>query len=381
MRCLKRTRGYTGFQGICQMLFLVCFTGILISNSVFCIGCSGEPTEAETYISTINSPVKVSTTAVRIEKSYRSVTLSGFTEPLHRAAPAARVMAQVLNAGFVEGDRVEADRVLVSLDTRDLLARKRQAEAALDTACIAYDVARLNLERMNSLQRKGTVSRHQLETAEVAHAQAKAAREAARSAIDEIDVNLSYSIVCAPFSGIIVQKMVEEGNMVAPGQSLFIIEDDSFLRIIAPVGTDLAEGLNPGRELTVRLGRVTVRGRIEGIIPSGSTEAPGLRVQLIIDNADHMFRAGTLAMVEVPLGESDITGISIPKEALVRKGRLSGAFVVAEDSSARLHWLILGDVEGEEVSVLSGLKEGGRVILSPEQAGVRDGRRVEETAR
>jgi RND family efflux transporter MFP subunit len=276
---------------------------------------------------------------------------------------------------------VEADRVLIRLDTRDLLARKRQALAAIDTASTTLDVARLNLERMRNLQKSGTVSRNQLEAAEVAHAQANAVAAGAKSSLDELDVNLSYAVARTPFKGVIVRKMVEEGNMVAPGQPLFIIEDDSRLRVIAPVGTDLAAGLKPGQDLPVHMGGETVQGKIEGIVPSGSTDAPGLRVQLLIDNHDKRFKAGTLAVVEVPLLHSEVISILVPKEALVEKGRLTGAYVVTKDCMARLHWLILDENTGDMVSVLSGLHEGDRVILSPEKAGVVDGKSVEEIAR
>jgi RND family efflux transporter MFP subunit len=355
---------------------------IILALAVFLvIGCSRGESSAEATIHQDKTPIKVKTIHVQDLKSTQSVTLTGFTEPVHRVTPAARIMAKVVEAGFQEGDRVEADRMLIRLDIRDLLANKREAQAALDTASTVLEVARLNLERMRNLQKSGTVSQQQLEASEVAHAQANAAAAGAKSALDELDVNLSYAVALAPFPGVIVRKMVEKGNMVAPGQGLFIIEDDSRLRIIAPVGTDLAAGLKPGQTLPVRMGGEKVQGTIEGVVPSGSTEAPGLRVQLIIDNNQHRFRAGTLAVVEVPLGTSEIAGILIPKEALIEKGRLTGAYVVTKDSLARLHWLILDDNPGDVVNVLSGLHGGDRVILFPEKAGVTDGMSVEETAR
>ncbi len=111
---------------------------------------------------------------------------------------------------------------------------------------------------------------------------------------------------------------------------------------------------------------------------SGSTQAPGQRVQLLIDNQDRRFKAGTLAEVEVPQGQPETAAIFIPKSALIEKGRLTGAFVVTSDFEARLHWLIIGEDRGKEVGVLAGLHEGDRVILLPEQAGIRDGQPVEE---
>jgi membrane fusion protein, multidrug efflux system len=259
--------------------------GLLITAFLI-IGCSNGESSAQATANQNKAPIKVKTVTVQALKAAQSVMLSGLTEPVHRVTPAARIMAKVIEAGFQEGDRVEAGRTLIRLDTRDLLARKRQAQAAIDTASTALNVARLNLERMRNLQKSGTVSRNQLEASEVSYAQANAVATGAKSALDELDVNLSYAVAHAPFKGVIVRKMVEEGNMVAPGQPLFIIEDDSRLRVIATLGTDLAAGLNPGRDLPVRMGGETVKGKIEGIVPSGSTETPGLRVRLLIDNRD-----------------------------------------------------------------------------------------------
>jgi RND family efflux transporter MFP subunit len=357
---------------------MVCSLFILV---LLMTGCGDGTSRTETTVKIDTIPIKVKTCAVKVEKAKGSVVLSGFTEPIRRATPSARIMAKVIEAPFQEGDKVETDSLLICLDMRDLLARKRQAQSAVDTANTALDVAKLNLDRMRNLQASGSVSRHQLEATEVAHAQAKASVAATKSALDEIDVNLSYAVAYAPFQGVIVRKMVEQGNMVAPGQPLFIIEDDSSLRVIAPVGTDLAVGLTPGQTLPVRMGNDTVQGVIEGVVPSGSTEAPGLRVQLIIENGLHQFRAGTLAVVEVPLEKTEGIKVFVPKEAIIEKGQLTGAYVVTKDSRARLHWLILDEKPGDMVSVISGLYEGDRVILAPKKSGVTDGKFVEEIAR
>jgi len=351
---------------------------VLLLAIILTSGCSGESSNSKGPGSKERPPYKVSTFTVRSNVYPRLITLSGFVEPVSRTSPAARMMARVIEVNVREGDRVQADQILIRLDTRDLLARKRQAKAAVDSASTTLDVAQRNLERMRNLQNSGAVSRHQMETYEVAYAQANAAAAAALAGLDELDVNLSYAVVRAQFSGVIVRKMAEKGNMVVPGQPLFIIEDDSRLRIVAPVGTDLAKGLKPGQILMVRMGGDTIKSTIEGVLSSGSIEAPGLRVQLLIDNPQRCFKTGTLAVVEVPLENTMATNLLIPKVALIEKGRLTGTFVVTKDRTARLHWLILGESSDDMVSVLSGLQEADRVIIFPEKAGVRDGQPVEE---
>ena len=125
----------------------------------------------------------------------------------------------------------------------------------------------------------------------------------------------------------------------------------------------------------------TVQGVVEGIMPSGDTYAPGLRVRLLIDNIHHRHRAGTLAIVQVPLSQQDVPKIMLPKSAIVERGQLAGAFVVGKDSVAQLRWLVLGESRGDMVLVLSGLRGGDRVVLSPGATAVTDGQRVEEKVR
>ena len=102
---------------------------------------------------------------------------------------------------------------------------------------------------MQDLHELRIVPLAKLESVGVAFAQTNAARATAAAMLDEVDVNLSYAVVRASFDGVVVRKMTEVGNLVAPGQPLFIIEDDSRLRAVASLGADLAAGLRAGQSL------------------------------------------------------------------------------------------------------------------------------------
>jgi RND family efflux transporter MFP subunit len=319
----------------------------------------------------------VRTKAVQSSLVAFQVTLAGTTEPIRRATPSARIMAKVLFAHFQEGQRVEANQVLVRLDTRDLAARRTQASAGEEAATTGLNVAEVNLRRMRSLVEAGAASKAQLEAVEVATAQARAATKTARAAIDEVDTNVSYASVASPFAGVVVQKMTEPGNIVGPGQPLFVVEDDSRLRIVAPIGSEDAAKIAPDEKVRVRFGDEIREGILEGIIPSGDPRAPGLRVQILIENADLHLRPGILAVVEIPRPGPKASVMVIPKEAIIERGQLTGTFVVGDDSVARLRWVVLGEAKDGDVPVITGLREGDRVILSP-SADMADGRKVRE---
>jgi len=289
-------------------------------------------------------------------------------------------MAKVLTANFHEGQRVEANQMLVRLDTRDLVAKHKQASAGESAANAALEVAESNLRRMRSLVDAGAASQTQFEAVEVATAQARAASKTARAAIDEVEVNVSYASVPTPFAGVVVQKMTEAGNIVGPGQPLFVVEDDSRLRIVAPIGTDDAINLVPNQPMQVRFGEEVCHGVLEGVMPSGDPRAPGLRAQVLIDNPDRRHQPGAIAVVEIPRSGAQTPVISLPKEAIIERGQLTGTFVVGADSIARLRWLVLGDTKNGLVMVLSGLHEGDRVVLSP-PLELADGRLVKGESR
>lgn len=341
------------------------------------VGCKAT-SNSEGAIVRDKPPCSAELFTVKVENTPRIVTLSAFTEPFSRTSPAARVMARVTTVSVREGDQVASGMVLARLDTRDLQARRRQAQANLDTATTALKVAKTDLKRMQDLHELRIIPLAKLESVEVAFARANAAKATAAALLDEAEVNLSYAVVRAPFSGVVVRKMTEVGNLVVPGQPLFVIEDDSRLRAVASLGADLAAGLRAGQSLPVQINGETAHGLVEGIMPSGDTYAPGLRVQVLIDNAHHRYRAGTLAVVQVPFSQRDVPKIILPKSAVVERGQLTGAFVVGKDSIAQLRWLVLGESRGDMVFVLSGLRQGDRVILSPGTTAVTDGQRVEE---
>jgi RND family efflux transporter MFP subunit len=285
-------------------------------------------------------------------------------------------MARVLKADFHEGEQVKSGRTLVMLDTRDLQTRKMQAQAGLATARHALEIASTNLARKKDLYNTSDIPLAELEMAELAESQVNSAVSAASAAVNELDINLSYAVAKAPFSGTIVRKMTETGNMVAPGQPLFIIQDNSRIRIIAPVGSDLAASLKTGEKIAARIGNEKVEGIIEGIVSSGDVRAPGLRLQILVDNHGYLYQTGVLAIVKVPLGMKEEIRLTVPKDALVKSGQLSGVYIAGDDKIAHLRWLAVIEDKDGSINVLTGLNEGERIILSPVKAGVYDGQSI-----
>lgn len=124
------------------------------------------------------------------------------------------VSGQVMEVPVQANDRVRKGQVLLRLDPRGFQAQVERAQASLDRAIPAYEEARREMERAQELYDRTVLSNHELELARIALAQADAERRAAQAALTQAQLDLEYSVIRAPFDGIVVQRNAEIGQTV-----------------------------------------------------------------------------------------------------------------------------------------------------------------------
>lgn len=342
-------------------------------------GGDGEALEKQVPGAAEAAALSVRTAEAREEAAPSTTAATGVVEPIRRATPAGRLMGTVTAAPFQEGDRVRAGQVLVRIDVQDLAARRAQVLAQVREAQTVLRDAETNLTRMRALSAEGAIARIQLEQAETGVARARAAVETAGAGLRELEANAAYGAIEAPFSGVIVRKMVEVGNLAAPGQPLFVLEDLSRVRVVAGVGEEAASRLRKGERVSVEIagGGLQATGVVEAVLPSGDPSARGFRANVLLDNPGLALQSGMTATVRVPTGSGGEAppALTIPADAVVRRGQLTGVFV-ADGGVARLRWIRLAEADGDRVRVLSGLRAGDRVVVGPERERLQDGQRL-----
>ena len=325
------------------------------------------------------APLRVRVAEVAESRAPRGVPAVGAVEPIRRASPASRLMGTVVAAPFEEGDRVSAGQALVTLDDRDMAARRAQLEARIAEAQVLLGDAETNLARMRTLDSQRAIAGIQLEQARTGRARAAAGLEAAQAGLRELEANAAYGNVTAPFAGEIVRKNVSVGDVATPGMPLFVLEDLSRIRVVASIGEAAAARLRPGARVPVEIEAAGVRavGVVEAVVPASRPPVTGFRVNVVLGRPSAAVISGMTATVLVPSDESDAgsgTRLLVPREALVHRGQMVGVFLV-DGTTARLRWVRIGLEEGDAVEVLSGLRGGERVVVG---AGDRltDGQRV-----
>lgn len=294
--------------------------------------------------------VPVEVEPVRSGSITRSVTVSGVIAPIRSVALNSRLSGELLSVRAEEGDLVRAGTALARIDVREIEAQLAAAEAA-------FQVAEAAFERAEQLRDRRVITLPEYERERTAYA-------AARSQRDQLRTRLAYSAVETPITGVVTEKRVEAGDLVAPNTPLFTIADVSILVVRVGVSELDVVHLSQGDQVTVALdafpGR-TLPGRIRRIFP---TADPGTRlvpVEVALENADPtVARPGFLARVSFALGaQTDV--LLIPASALVAGSGSDAVYVIEEDRAVRRS-VSTGLSSQGRVQVVAGLREGERVI-------------------
>jgi RND family efflux transporter MFP subunit len=335
----------------------------IVTLSLFAASCAGEePARGESAPRpAVNVNLQVAgTTPVPMETE-----ASGVVRPLSRSSPASKIMGRVEVVAVGEGEDVERGVLLVALDKRDLEAAASQARAALAMAEAQFESASAQYERFTDLYQRGSVTARSLEEATAAYRVAGAAVEQARAQVAAAEVRLAYAEIRASVSGLVIERMIEPGDVAVPGAPLLKIDDLSRVKVTIDVPESRAVGLERGdaAEIVVDALGGVFHGKIERIVPALDPSATTVTVEIIVDNPRRELQSGMFARARFQRGARE--ALMVERTAVVRNGQLDAVFVVGDDSVARLRWVRLGRERGGAVEIISGLEPGERYVADP----------------
>ena len=261
------------------------------------------------------------------------------------------------------GSPVRKGQVLVRLEASGVESAVARAEAQAVVARRTYD-------RLSNLERDGAATRQELDQAEAALRTAEAMRDEAHAARE-------YVTLRAPFDGTVSARLADPGDLALPGQPVVVISGASGVKLEADLPAAMAETMADGERVTVvepQSGRrwpATVR-RVVSVIDLASHR---FRVEAMFDSSEDLPVTGSYVRLEIAgRGEASVW---VPSDAIVRRGQLSGVYVVA-DGAVRLRWIRTGRRTDDAVEVLAGLARGTLVVRHPEP-GLVDGAAVDGT--
>lgn len=329
-----------------------------------------------------------------------TVVVSGNVVPFRQVTLAAQLPGRVKFIAGIEGESFESGTTLIALDEDELLARRAAAyaqlaaaDAELRNAGVQYSrelwspqsrtapggMAIPNLfdqmftrpaEDFLGQRDRGAERSADLFASGTRMEQARSAILRAQSEIRAIDAQLRDAKSLAPFDGVIVNKFVEEGDTVQPGQPLLEFADVTWLQIDVDVPARLAQGLQPMSVLqqaaTFDDHPEAVDVRVAQIFPMADVQRHTIKVKFDIPQG--VSKPGMFARVLIPdtTSTASVQSPVIPSTAIRYRGSLPVVYVQNEEGEPELRMIRPGKrLDNGMTMVLSGIAPGERVYPNP----------------
>jgi len=299
------------------------------------------------------------------------INLSGQIEGSRKATLGTRIMGLITKVYVKLGDPVLKGQLLVSISNQDLQAKKGQIEASISTAQAGLVNARKDLDRFTILAKQNSATPKELENITLQYKAAISQLDAAIQMRKEIDANLEYSRLTAPFSGKVIQKLANEGSLASPGTPILTIEQIGSYQVNATVPENLINQIHLGDQAIVDIQSANkiLKGTITQI--NSSSEFSGgqyiIKISLPQDSKKEL-RSGMYANISIDKkkidhGNNSIHSVLVPVSSIIHKEELDGIYTLGNNKTALLRWVRLGKTYGDQIEILSGLEKSESFIV------------------
>ena len=304
----------------------------------------------------------------------------GETESSQEVEIRARVEGFLEQIAYREGSVVEKGDVLFQMDRKPFEAALETARAELQAQQARLATASANLKRVGPLAAEDALSQKDLDDAQGSRDAAVAAVEGARSRVLQAEINLSYTTILSPVTGVTSFARKQPGSFIAPGpDSLltyvsaldpmrvnFSISENELLRY-RKLMADKKLAPAPGEKYTVNIvladGTVVpAPGHITFGDASFSKDTGTFLVRAELPNKDGALRPGQFVRVLMS-GATWIDAIQVPQRAVMQGPQGNFVWVVDAESKAQFRPVAVGPLSGDQWLITNGLSAGERIVV------------------
>ena len=322
---------------------------------------------------------QVPVVAVGAQAVAGSAEFDGSLQAVRQSVLSAQASGRIATLSVKAGDRVKAGQVLAVIDDRATQAGVAQAQAGVAQAQASLANAKAAYERTKELRAQGFIAQAALDSALAQYRAAEAGAAAARAGQTQASVAQGFTRLAAPYDGWVLATHAEAGALAMPGAPILTVYAPQPIRAVVHV---------PASQQPLALAASQVEVQLPGtdkwVSPAAKTTVPAadpvsqtVEWRLNLSDADG---AGQVPGRQVKVrfvGSAAQTApqrLVVPATALLRRGELTGVYVVTAKGDAAkgfaLRAVRTGATHGEGVEVLAGLKAGDQVALDPVRAGL-----------
>lgn len=295
--------------------------------------------------------------------------ITGTLTAERQATVRAQLSGSILTMLAEPGEAVRQGETLARLDSTSLTEAYNSARVAVTSAKASVALNQRELERQRSLLAAGAVAQRAVETAQQNLVVARATLAQYESQLANAQKQIAYTVVTAPFSGVVSDRPVSAGDVVQPGTAIYTVVDPSSLQLEAAVPAEQLGQLKVGSPVTFTVTGYTNRtfhGLISRINPAADPTTRQVKVYAELPNTTNDLVAGLYAEGRV---ESETReGLTVPTGAIDRRMAKPAVMLVRDGKVARVDVEIgLQDDREQRVEIRSGVAAGDVVLLGAAQ--------------
>ena len=327
---------------------------------------------------------------VILESLNQTIPVIGRVISLKEANVPAAVIGKIENVFVEVGDKVKKGQILASIDTERYLwlaeiatANVNATKAEIKSAKAETNINLIELKRMENLKESSAFNVAKYERLQSLHISLIAKEEIVEAKLNSVlqeeklaKLNLKRATVKAPFDGIIELKMIELGEAVGLGFTLFKLVSDSLLEIEADVPSNRARILEINNNIkisTTDMISFNSKLRALGVRENSNTRTIPIHLTFNKGKISRNLFVGENVNIFIPIGPG-LKAPTVHKDAILKREGMSLVYVV-EEEKAIIKPLKLGDGVGNRFIVLGGIQEGDTVVIKGNER-LRPGQKV-----
>jgi RND family efflux transporter MFP subunit len=282
-------------------------------------------------------------------------TLEAKMEAVNESTLSAQTSGQIQSINVDVNDYVSQGDIIIQLRDTQQRASVEQAQAGLTQAKANAVDAKSKLDQSTPLFKQGSISKGEFDSITANSLSAAAAVLASNALLRQVDEQLSYTQIRAPYTGIVKSRLVQIGESVNPGTPLMVGLSLADLRAVADIPQRLMPSITDNKNLQVIHNNVVIKAKKVTLFPYANASSHSFKVRVAINAEGHQLFPGMWVKLNIPIGSKK--ALRVPKSAVMQKGELSSVYVKTA-SGFKLRQVRLGELTDDHVTVLAGLRNG-----------------------
>ncbi len=288
--------------------------------------------------------------------------LNGEIEAVNKATVSAQTAGRVQKLNYDVDDFVAKGSVIVEFTNSEQTAALNQALENAKAAKIAFEQAQVDYVRIKGIYEKKLVAKSQLDQALSNQNSLQAKYKAAQSAMVTAKKQKEYTIIRAPYDGIVTKRFVEIGEVVNPGSPIMEGLSLNQLRVVTHIPEKIINAVKLNPDAKVVINNVQIKAKNITIFPYADRSSRTFKARIDIDTKEGQLFPGMTVKVAFKVGEKQ--AILVPHNAVIHRSELT-MLTIKQGNKSILRHVKLGSFHGDKIEIISGLNNNEKVLMNP----------------